>query len=151
MKQAVPRRLRRAAPLLLLPLAAPAQNIAIVNGKPVPKARVDALVAAGRASGGQQQPPELEQRARDEVVLREIFVQEAEKRGLAAIADYKAQMELARQSILIRELFEDYQKKNPVTDAEAQGRVRQVQGAGHAAPNTARATSWSRRKTKRRS
>ena len=28
-------------------------------------------------------------------------------------------MELARQSILIRELFEDFKKKNPVTDAEA--------------------------------
>ena len=28
------------------------------------------------------------------------------------------QMELARQTILIRELFTDYQKKNPVTDAE---------------------------------
>src|SRR5205085_10024042 len=32
--------------------------------------------------------------------------------------DYKAQLELARQTILIRELFADYQKKNPVTDAE---------------------------------
>jgi peptidyl-prolyl cis-trans isomerase D len=29
-------------------------------------------------------------------------------------------MELARQTILIRELFADYQKKNPVTDAEIQ-------------------------------
>ena len=29
------------------------------------------------------------------------------------------QMELARQSILIRELFEDYKKKNPVTDEAA--------------------------------
>jgi len=29
-------------------------------------------------------------------------------------------MELARQTILIRELFADYQKKNPVSDAEAQ-------------------------------
>ncbi len=28
-------------------------------------------------------------------------------------------MELARQSIMIRELFEDFKKKNPVTDAEA--------------------------------
>jgi peptidyl-prolyl cis-trans isomerase C len=28
-------------------------------------------------------------------------------------------MELARQTILIRALFEDFQKKNPVTDAEA--------------------------------
>jgi peptidyl-prolyl cis-trans isomerase C len=37
-------------------------------------------------------------------------------------------MELARQTILIRELFADYQKNNPVTDAEIQGRVRQVRG-----------------------
>jgi peptidyl-prolyl cis-trans isomerase C len=29
-------------------------------------------------------------------------------------------MELARQSILIRELFDDFKKKNPVSDAEAQ-------------------------------
>ena len=57
---------------------------------------------------------------RDEVVLREMFMQEAEKRGLAASAEYKAQMELARQSILIRELFTDYQKKHPVSDAEVQ-------------------------------
>ena len=62
--------------------------------------------------------PNSKRRSRDEVVLREIFMQEAEKRGLAATADYKAQMELARQSILIRELFADYQKKNPVSDAD---------------------------------
>ena len=62
----------------------------------------------------------MQAQARDQVVLREIFVQEAEKRGLAATPDYKARMELARQSVLIRELFEDYRKKNPVTDAEAQ-------------------------------
>jgi peptidyl-prolyl cis-trans isomerase C len=52
--------------------------------------------------------------------MREIFMQEAEKRGLGASPDYKAQMELARQAILIRDLFADYQKKNPVTDAEIQ-------------------------------
>ena len=33
-----------AAVALALPLAAAAQNIAMVNGKPVPKARVDALL-----------------------------------------------------------------------------------------------------------
>jgi peptidyl-prolyl cis-trans isomerase C len=55
---------------------------------------------------------------KDEVIAREIFLQEAQKRGLDASDDYKAQMELARQTILIRELFADYQKKNPVTDAD---------------------------------
>jgi peptidyl-prolyl cis-trans isomerase C len=106
------------AAVLLLPLAASAQNLAIVNGKAVPKARVDLLLQQAQRAG-QQVTPEMSGLAKDEVVRREIFAQAAEKRGIAAQPDYKAQMELARQSILIRELFEDFKKKNPVTDAEA--------------------------------
>jgi peptidyl-prolyl cis-trans isomerase C len=104
---------------LLMPVAAQAQNIAIVNGKAVPKARVDNLLQQA-ARAGQKVGPEMEAQAKDQVVLREVFTQEAEKKGIATSADYRAQMELARQSILIRELFEDFKKKNPVTDAEAQ-------------------------------
>ena len=107
-----------AAVALMLPLAASAQNIAIVNGKAVPKARADLLLQQAQRSG-QQLSPEMEAQAKEQVVLREIFAQEAEKRGIAAGADYKSQMELARQSILIRELFEDFKKKNPVSDADA--------------------------------
>ncbi|MCU7371745.1 peptidylprolyl isomerase [Paucibacter sp. O1-1] len=103
----------------LVPVTASAQNVATVNGKPVPKARVDLLINQVTKSGQQQRTPELEAQVKDEVVLREIFIQEAEKRGIPASADYKAQMELARQSILIRELFADFGKKNGVTDAEA--------------------------------
>lgn len=104
---------------LVAPLAAQAQNVAIVNGKAVPKSRVDALVSQVTKQG-QPKTPELEQQVRDEVVLREMFMQEAEKRRLQTTPEYKAQMELARQQILIRELFEDYRRKNPVTDAEIQ-------------------------------
>lgn len=104
---------------LALPLSAVAQNIAIVNGKAVPKARVDLLLQEA-ARAGQQVAPEMEAQARDQVVLREIFVQEAERRGMAASPEYKARMELARQSVLIRALFDDHRSKNPVTDAEAQ-------------------------------
>ncbi|MBC7954552.1 MAG: peptidylprolyl isomerase, partial [Cytophagales bacterium] len=107
-----------AAVALVLPLAAGAQNIATVNNKPVPKARLDTLLAQA-TRGGQPVTPEMQSRVRDEVVLREIFAQEAEKRGIAASADYRAQMELARQSILIRELFEDHRRKNPVSDEAA--------------------------------
>jgi peptidyl-prolyl cis-trans isomerase C len=99
--------------------SAAAQNVAVVNGKAVPKSRVDTLMVQATRGGQQPVTPELEQRVREEVVLREIFAQEAEKRGVAASADYRSQMELARQTILIRELFADYQKKNPATDAEA--------------------------------
>jgi len=106
---------------LAAPLAVQAQNIAVVNGKPVPKARVDALMAqiTKQASArGQQLPPDFDKLVRDKVVLDEMFVQEAEKRGLAASPDFKAQMEMARENILVQALLADYEKKNPVTDAE---------------------------------
>lgn len=112
------RRLAVIAAAACLPLVAQAQNITTVNGKPVPKSRADLLMSQA-VRAGQQKSPEFEARARDEVVLREIFAQEAEKRGIPATSDYKAQMELLRQTILIRELFEDFKKKNPVTEAEA--------------------------------
>ncbi len=97
--------------------AALAQNVAIVNGKAVPKARLDAL-ATQIERAGRPVTPEMQGQLRDEVIAREIFMQEADKQGLAQTDDFRNQMELARQSILIRELFSQYQKKNPVTDAE---------------------------------
>jgi peptidyl-prolyl cis-trans isomerase C len=104
--------------VVLSPLAAQAQNVAIVNGKAVPKSRVDTLLQQA-TRGGQQRTPDLEQKVREEVVLREIFMQEAEKRGINATPEFRNQMELARQTVLIRELFADFQKKNAVTDDEA--------------------------------
>lgn len=100
----------------LSPLAN-AQNAAIVNGKAVPMSRVEALSQQVIRSG-RQITPEMEKQIRDEVVAREIFIQEAQKLGLDTTEDYKTQMELARQTILIRDLFANYQKTNAVTDAD---------------------------------
>ena len=121
-----------------LSLAAPlvsAQNIAVVNGKAVPKARVDAMI--DQIIKSPQQPgqppmtrsPELEQKVKDEIVLREIYIQEAERRGLQSSADYKTQMEFARQSILIRALFTDAEKKLGTTDAEARAEYDRIKAA----------------------
>jgi peptidyl-prolyl cis-trans isomerase C len=107
-----------AALLVAAPWAA-AQNVAIVNGKAVPMARVEALAKQVEASG---KPVDEATRAqiKEEVIMREIFMQEAEKRGVAADADYKTQMELARQTLMIRALFAKVEKTNPVTDADIQ-------------------------------
>jgi peptidyl-prolyl cis-trans isomerase C len=105
--------------VLALALPAMAQNIAIVNGQPVPKARMD-MLASQLAKSGRPVSAEMQGQLKDEVIAREIFMQEAQKRGLDASDDFKAQMELARQTLLIRELFADYQKANPVTDQEIQ-------------------------------
>ncbi|MBD8051024.1 peptidylprolyl isomerase [Limnohabitans radicicola] len=108
-----------AALVALLAAPAFAQNIAVVNGKPVPTSRLTALKQQIERSGRPVTDDMLGQ-IKDEIVAREVFMQEARKRGLDASDDYKNQLELARQTILIRELFADFQKKNPVTDADIQ-------------------------------
>ena len=121
-------RLVGAAVLGFAALSASAQNAAIVNGKAVPLARVNALKAQIEASG-QAVPPEMEKMIKDEVIFREILMQEANRRGVAASDTYKQQMELARQTVLINALRADFEKTNPVTDAEAKAEYDKFAGA----------------------
>ena len=107
-----------AATLLALYAApATAQNIAIVNGKPVPTARVEAL-AQQVARSGRPVTPDMQSQVKEEVIAREVFSQAAQAMGLDGTDDFKAQMEEVKQSILIRTLFAAYQAKNPVSDAD---------------------------------
>jgi peptidyl-prolyl cis-trans isomerase C len=106
-----------AAVLSFSSMALHAQNVAIVNGKAVPKTRLN-MLASQLERSGRAVTPDMEQQLREEVIMREIFMQEAEKQGLEASDDYKVQLEIAKQSILIRELFAQYQKANPVSDAD---------------------------------
>jgi peptidyl-prolyl cis-trans isomerase C len=110
--------LAAAALFAALSLPAMAQNVAVVNGKPVPQSRLDLLTQQVKKSG-RPITPEIEKQIKDEVIAREVFLQEAQKEGLENTEDFKNQMELARQTILIRDLFTKWQEKNPVTDAEA--------------------------------
>ncbi|MEO6353072.1 MAG: peptidylprolyl isomerase [Oxalobacteraceae bacterium] len=94
-----------------------AQNLAVVNGKKIPSSRVD-MMAKQLASQGQQDSPQLRAMIKEELINREILIQEADKRGLGNSADVKNQVEIARQSIVIRALVADFIKKNPVSDAD---------------------------------
>jgi peptidyl-prolyl cis-trans isomerase C len=109
---------------LVLPVAVMAQNLTTVNGKPVPLARVDALIKT--ATHGQEAPPEVKAQAKDQVVMREIFAQEAEKQGIPGTADYKMQLELVRQTVLINTLFQNFIKSHPVSDADAQAEYNKI-------------------------
>ncbi len=110
--------------ILALPFAVMAQNVATVNGKPVPMARVDALIKT--AARGQEATPEMKAQAKDQVVIREIFAQEAEKQGIANSADYKTQLELVRQTVLINTLFQNFIKSHPISDADAQAEYNKI-------------------------
>ena len=108
-------------------LPAMAQNLAVVNGKPVPSSRADVMVKQ-MVSQGQQDTPELRAMIKDELINREILIQEADKLGLGTHADVKSQIEIARQSILIRALVADYLKKNPVKDADIKAEYDRFKG-----------------------
>jgi peptidyl-prolyl cis-trans isomerase C len=94
-----------------------AQTIAVVNGKPVTSARVDAMVKQA-TDQGRPDSPELRAAIKDQLINQEVLYQDAEKKGYAAKADVKAALEQARQSIIIRAMILDYIKKNPVTEAD---------------------------------
>lgn len=94
-----------------------AQNIAVVNGKPVPSSRVDAMVQQ-MVQQGQQDTPEMRAMIKDELINREILSQEADKQGVANKPEIKNQIDLARQSIVIRALASDFLVKNPVKDED---------------------------------
>jgi len=116
------------AAVSLASTGAMAQNIAIVNGKAVPVSRLVAAKAQ-MAKSGQPMQPGIDDKIKEQLVLREIFTQEAERRGMAASSEYRDQMEFARQSILIQSLFADFEKKNPFTDAEALAEYNKVKAA----------------------
>jgi peptidyl-prolyl cis-trans isomerase C len=131
--------LRRALPAVFAALSiglasggVHAQNAAIVNGKAIPSARVDEFVAA-LTQQGRPDTPELRTAVRDELIAREIFVQEAEKKGLTRNSEVQRQLDQTRQDILIRAVIRDHLKKNPVTDAEVKAeydKVAKANGSG---------------------
>lgn len=98
-------------------LPAFAQNIAVVNGKAIPSSRVD-IMAKQMAAQGQKDTPELRAMIKEELINREIMMQEADKKGVSNSAEVKNQIEIARQAIVIRALIGDFVKKNPVSDAD---------------------------------
>jgi peptidyl-prolyl cis-trans isomerase C len=96
---------------------APALKPITVNGRPIPKARVDFYVKQQSAQG----MPDTEQTRRavvDNLISQEVVAQEAEKKGLAKSADFRTEMDLYRQRLLIRAYMQDHFKAHPINDAQ---------------------------------
>lgn len=100
----------------------------VVNGVSIPQSRIDAMNKELTAQG-QPDNPERQQAIRDELVNREILAQAAQKRGLDKNAEVAAQMDMARQAVLVRALFESEVKAHPITDADLQKQYEQFKGS----------------------
>ena len=104
--------------LAVVALPVVAQNLALVNGKPIPSSRVEAVVKQVIAQGQQPDSPQLREAIKKDLIGREVMMQEAEKQGFGKDAAVRLQIENARQAIIINAMVGDFLKKNPIKDAD---------------------------------
>lgn len=97
--------------------AAPAAmaQVAKVNGVTIPQSRSDALVREAVAQG-RPDNPELRNLVKQRLIESEVLAQEAVKLGLNKNPEISTQLELARQTVLIRAFVNDVAKRNPPTE-----------------------------------
>lgn len=101
--------------------------VATVNGVAIPQTLANAFVAEQQAQGAPDSP-ELKNAVREELIRRELLVQEAKKLGLDKKSEVAAQADLARQAILIRAFVQDYVKKRPISDDQVKAAYEKVKG-----------------------
>jgi len=94
-------------------------NIAKVNGVAVPRARQDLLM---QQQGQRGMPDNDQTRAmvRDELINREVLYQEAQKTGVGKKPEVQAQVDMARQEVVVSAYVREWARTHPVTDADVQ-------------------------------
>jgi peptidyl-prolyl cis-trans isomerase C len=90
-------------------------KVAVVNGKAIPKSRIDVLVKV-QAAQGKPDNEQMRKAILDQLIAWELVVQEADRKGLSRSADVQAQLDIARQQIIFQAYFQDYFKSHPVKD-----------------------------------
>ncbi len=88
-----------------------------VNGVAVSQNLANVFIAEQKAQGAPDSP-ELKNAVREELIRRELLVQEAKKAGIDKKPDVAAQADAARQAFFVRAYIQEYVKKNPITDAQ---------------------------------
>jgi len=86
-----------------------------VNGKPIPKSRVDFIVKQ-RTSQGQPDSEQARKQILENLITQEVVAQEAARRGFAKQAEVRTQLDLLRQQVLVQALVQDHLKKHPIED-----------------------------------
>jgi peptidyl-prolyl cis-trans isomerase C len=99
--------------------AAQGTTIAKVNGIAVPRARQDLLM---QQQGARGMPDNEQTRAlvRDELINREVLYQEAQKTGVGKKPEVQAQLDMARQEVMVSAYVRDWVRTHPITDADVQ-------------------------------
>ena len=121
----VPSRLALSLIAAFVAIPAFAQTVVTVNGTAIPQARADVMISEQKTQGAPDSE-QLRNAVKEELVRREVLAQEARKKGLEKAGNVQAQVELARQAVLIRAYLQDYVKAHPVTDAEIKAEYEKI-------------------------
>jgi peptidyl-prolyl cis-trans isomerase C len=106
--------------------AAAADKIFVkVNGASISQNLADAFIAEQKAKGAPDSP-ELRNAVREELIRRELLVQQARREGLHKKPDIAAQAEAARQAVFIRSYVQQYVEKNPISDDQLQAEYQKI-------------------------
>ena len=123
---------RALLPLTLIALfsssAFAADPVAKVNGKAIPANRANVLLANQMAQG-QAKTPELEAAVKEELVRREILTQEALKKGVDKKSDVQAQLDLARQGVLIGAYLNEFARNVKISDDDIKAEYDKIKAA----------------------
>jgi peptidyl-prolyl cis-trans isomerase C len=88
-----------------------------INGSKIYTSQVNEMVAMAVANGAKDSP-ELRQNLLDDLVAREVISQDIKKTGLLNKDNNALRLKLAQQNTLLELWFEEYFKKNPVTESD---------------------------------
>jgi peptidyl-prolyl cis-trans isomerase C len=88
-----------------------------VNGSKIFTSQLNEMVALAVANGAKDSP-ELRQNLLDDLVLREVISQDIRKTGLLNKDNNALKLKLAQQNTLLELWFEEYFKKNPVSESD---------------------------------
>ncbi len=104
------------------------KDAAIVNGVPIPQARVDFVAKSqvAQSQGQQQDTPEFRENVREILITREILYQEAIKRKLDKNPEYVTQLDLAKQQIMLGVLLDDIGKTTKPSEADVRKEYERV-------------------------
>jgi peptidyl-prolyl cis-trans isomerase C len=96
-----------------------------VNGSAVSQNLANVFLAEQKAQGAPD-TPELKNAVREELIRRELLVQEAKKAGLDKKPDIAAQADAARQAFFVRAYIQEFLKKNPISDEQLKAEYEKI-------------------------
>jgi peptidyl-prolyl cis-trans isomerase C len=108
--------------------AVAAEPYAKVNGKAIPANRAEVMMA-NQLAQGQAKTPELEKAVKEELVRREVLAQAAAAKGMDKKPDVQAQVELARQGVLIGAYLNEFARGVKITDEDVKKEYDTLKGA----------------------